>query len=246
MWPTDELYAPSRGSFGVPVVPPTVDCDSAPTTSLTLSCEWVPFVRGALMQLLLQATWKTDAAGLLITQQRVQTLISQLAECSGPLQVPFACNGDVSFNSSPWGHWTALHGGIWTVMHGWSQTCCFVNSDSHYALNFLQIDLDAPVVIDNMRVHYGYFQGDSDEPSDVSGMHIYDVTNGANIGTPITMGAMTNGIGQTYDSGPHSGSVSQIWVVNASAKKFFADPTAQGTALITGIDISGTSVAPPC
>ena len=90
MWP-DSLFAVPRGSFGIPVLPPSGEPDASPTKTVSVSCEWLPYIRGALQQLLLQSTWNTsDPAVLLIAQARAANLIALFDECSGS-PYPFAC-----------------------------------------------------------------------------------------------------------------------------------------------------------
>lgn len=100
MYP-DVDYASSRGSFERPVVPPTSDPTDSPTISVPINCQWLPYIRGALQQLLLQATWSTDSAGLLLAQERVFKLIDLFQECS-PAVLPFACPYDFSVGDGGW------------------------------------------------------------------------------------------------------------------------------------------------
>jgi hypothetical protein len=70
-------FAVAVGSFTEPVEPPTVDADAAPLVYIGLNCEWLPYICGALTQLLLQSTWKvTNDAELSLVQQRVFDLIA--------------------------------------------------------------------------------------------------------------------------------------------------------------------------
>lgn len=79
MYP-DSPYAGPSGSFLVPVEPPDVDADGGVTCSISINVAWLPFVRGALTQLMLQATWATDIVSLDLTQQRVTNLIALFGE----------------------------------------------------------------------------------------------------------------------------------------------------------------------
>ncbi len=92
MYP-DSLYANARGSFERPVPPPVSGPSDSPTSSITINCEWLPYIRGALQQLLLQSTWQDVFPGLDLTQQRVFDLIDLFQECSTPLP-PFICPFD--------------------------------------------------------------------------------------------------------------------------------------------------------
>jgi len=50
-------FAHPTGSFNAPVVPPDVDPDSDPSVTVRVSSAWLPYIRGAMSQLLLQSTW---------------------------------------------------------------------------------------------------------------------------------------------------------------------------------------------
>lgn len=100
MW-ADSDYAPSRGSFLRPVAPPVVDPTTAPTITITISCAWLPFIRGALQQLLLQATWQGDAPTLLEAQQRAFNLIDLFQECA-TVDFPFACSYEIEVDGAGW------------------------------------------------------------------------------------------------------------------------------------------------
>jgi len=122
MWP-DSPFAEARGSFVVPVEPPTVEPTTGPTETITVSCAWLPFIRGALKQLLLQTSWATDVVDLDTTQGRVFNLIDLFQECGGtpfPAACPFDFRGidgqgwvnPTSYyaNSGPVGHFVPLVG----------------------------------------------------------------------------------------------------------------------------------------
>jgi hypothetical protein len=97
----DSPYAEATGTFKRPVLPPTVDPDASPNRTFTIACEWLPYIRGSLQQLLLQSTWKVDnEAQLILAQARAQTLISMFTECS-EVRLPFACPYDFRFETVP-------------------------------------------------------------------------------------------------------------------------------------------------
>jgi len=73
-------FAHAVGSFRTPVQPPDSEPDSGPLSSISINCDWLPFIRGALTQLLLQSTWKTDIVSLETTQKRAWRLINMFAE----------------------------------------------------------------------------------------------------------------------------------------------------------------------
>lgn len=89
MWP-DQEYAPSRGSFTTPVLPPSTDPRDSPTKTVEVNCQWLPYIRGALMQLVLQATWIPTDVGFTDIQMRAMTLIDLFKECDTSV-LPIAC-----------------------------------------------------------------------------------------------------------------------------------------------------------
>jgi len=106
LWP-DRANPPSVGSFPSPVTPPNVDPDASPTKSIAINCQWLPYVRGALQQLLLQATWAGDAGAIALAQQRAFNLIDLFQECSSA-DYAFECVHDFAFNS---------YSGIWSIQN---------------------------------------------------------------------------------------------------------------------------------
>lgn len=98
-------------SFPRPIPLPLVDPDSAPTISVAVSCAWLPYIRGALSQLVQQYTWPQDVPSeVLLAQQRAMTLIAMFEECGGGL--PVACPYDFTTGDqhgwNPWmgfAHW---------------------------------------------------------------------------------------------------------------------------------------------
>lgn len=101
MWPDAEFAGP-RGSFLRPVPLPLQDPGALPVQTIQVNCNWLPVIRGALMQLLLQATWQyTDPADLQRVQDRVFLLISYFSECTGSA-LAFACPYDFEASQGPW------------------------------------------------------------------------------------------------------------------------------------------------
>lgn len=72
----DVPWAEAAGSFVQPVRPPNSDPQSGLQATLSLGCEWLPYVRGALYQLLLQSTWYGTSEEIGLAQQRAFDLIS--------------------------------------------------------------------------------------------------------------------------------------------------------------------------
>lgn len=86
-------FAPSVGSFQVPVTPPDVDPDEGELMTVCFNAAWLPFVLGALQQLTLQATWSGNDAAVLLAQSRAQTLLAMFGSPDG------GCSDTVCFTN---------------------------------------------------------------------------------------------------------------------------------------------------
>src|SRR5947208_803476 len=77
----DSPFAVPRGSYQRPVPLVLVDPCSEPTVTVKINREWIPYMLGALKQLVLQATWDTnDPDALWLVQQRAMLLLSCVAQ----------------------------------------------------------------------------------------------------------------------------------------------------------------------
>lgn len=106
MYP-DTPYAEGRGSFLRPIPQIITNPSDAPTKTVSINCDWLPAIRGALQQLLLQATWQPGFPGLDTMQGRAFDLIDLFSECTSPVP-PFVCSYDFTHaaTGAPW----AQHG----------------------------------------------------------------------------------------------------------------------------------------
>ena len=86
-------FAPSKGSFPVPVDAPTVDPDDGEQVTVCFSVDWLPFVVGSLQQLALQATWTGDDTAVLLAQDRAQTLIAMFGAPDGGCETGISIPG---------------------------------------------------------------------------------------------------------------------------------------------------------
>jgi len=94
---------------------------------VTVSCQWLPYIRGALYQLLLQYTWTQDDPALVaLAQQRANSLISFFDECSSA-DIPFACFEDFILSAGPWTNenvspYSPAFFGVQSLGAGWVST----------------------------------------------------------------------------------------------------------------------------
>lgn len=128
MWP-DSPFAAPRSSYVNPVPVPSQGPDAFPKLTVQVACSWLPYIRGALKQLLLQTTWDTtDPSVLAIVQQQAFDLIDLFPECnSGPA---FSCPYDFTGSGAGPNGWTNTDDtpmspntqGVFTSGLGWSNT----------------------------------------------------------------------------------------------------------------------------
>lgn len=153
----DESYADATGSFKRPVAPPIVDPDSEPTQEITISCAWLPYVRGALQQLLLQSTWNTsDPAVLALIQGRVWNLIDLFQECE-ETPAPFVCVSDFSVGEVGWQivydpDYTPALLGFYEAGSGF-RSACVVNYPYYHAFCFITDVFGAPVHLTRIELY---------------------------------------------------------------------------------------------
>lgn len=247
MFPDGPFQTP-RGSFQTPVIPPGMDPDASPTLTVSINCAWLPYIRGALQQLLLQSTWDAlTPADLLLTQQRAWSLIAMFEECTGSL--PFACPYDFAFSD---GGWVPVHDtdltppdeGIYLPLGGWTAVNCTSASFSGLTLTRLLIELSfpTPIQVTGIDVLFDYTKGTFNTGPWINGVGF---KNGGSIvfDTIQNAASMADGFGQTMSAAG----------APATADKAFAYFTAAGwtgagsggLCEIRRIQISGVGATPP-
>jgi hypothetical protein len=165
---------------------------------------------------LLQTTWQTDdPAEILLAQQRAFNLIDLFQECGAPGPgTPFACAGDLGASSAPYGTWTL--GCMGTYLSGTGYAGDNGSCSGHNYLGiFLDIVFANAINIDNLHLVYDMTPGFCDDPGDVSGVHVVDVTNSADMGTPIHVCAVPSGTGLAYNAPGVGAPTSHLIVVMA-------------------------------
>lgn len=186
MYP-DQEFAQARGSFLRPVPAPLVAPDASPTKTVSVNCQWLPYVRGALMQLLLQATWQVgDPGALLLAQERAFALINLFSECEGG--PGFACPFDFTAGADSDGGFVLVtglggqtpdHNGAFESGIGWVSTDATVTSDGS-TFNGVSIvkTYSTPIVIDAIQMFYNVSRGLITEGMAVNRLIIHDTTLG--------------------------------------------------------------------
>ena len=239
----DAPWAPAKGSFGTPVVPPSVDPDASPNRTFTISCQWLPFIRGALLQLLLQATWKAEGDDLTLAQQRAMTLISMFDECS-QAYIPFACQGDFRDNASPFSTWSLFNNpptiGAWISTVGYQSTISILGSSAYNGI-LLKVHLANPCVINDVSLLYDLNQGQVNNPSELAAF-AYDLDNAAFLSGAVTFAGISIGLGEhLHFGGPTSPTQNLLIRLFASSSPSTADPSPAGLCDIIGVNITGSN-----
>lgn len=80
MYPPGGFPAPV-GSFQQPVKPPGVDPTSGELVYVGINCAWLPYIAGALTQLLLQSTWRVETTEEFVIVQGQAIKLMNLFNC---------------------------------------------------------------------------------------------------------------------------------------------------------------------
>lgn len=186
MYP-DQQYAPAVGSFQRQVLPPTFDPDASPTKTISINCQWLPYIRGALLQLVLQATWDAATpADLLLVQERAMTLIAMFEECATSA-LPFACPYDWSGLSQEGWFLDPVFGsigyapsaiGVFTGFNlGWHESTA---DDTHNTIQgaFIDLTVDPTAQLTLVEFEYRLVKGTFPHHDFTSGIWLLDGSGG--------------------------------------------------------------------
>ena len=175
----DSPFAPSRGSFQTPVLPPATDPDAAPTKNFAINCSWLPFIRGALLQLVLQASWKADEPLLTLTQERAMTLISMFQECPSAL-IPFLCSGDFGVSPSPFATisiYPPNNIGFWSAFVGYIETENAISGADCTRGADIEVQFSQPITPTQLTLRYSLAHSSYAFNTDIW-RYMYDLDNG--------------------------------------------------------------------
>src|ERR1700687_1528065 len=100
MFPNGPYFHPV-GSFTVPMVPPGIDPLAEPLTTVNINCTWLPYIRGALTQLLLQSTWTVSGDDLGVIQSQVWRLINAFGDIGCEMCDCIVFNGGTPYKFAP-------------------------------------------------------------------------------------------------------------------------------------------------
>jgi len=243
-------YAKPRGSFETPVSPPGNSPTDDPKLTLSINCEWLPFIRGALKQLLLESTWNLAGSELSLGQVQgaVFDLIDLFVECEHG-EIPFTCEGDFRFDEQPFGVWTfgtpAYHG-VYVPGAGYQSNCGVGGDGNSYCGIVITCQLDAAVNIDNIQILYDYSPGSF--IGTLTNLGVFDETNSVMVGTPLTSATIEPGNGQLYNSGAFGAPSSKFSIFLYTCSEIGAGGSCgiDGLAYILGVILNGHGSTDPC
>lgn len=114
MWVAEPGWQPAT-SFPEPLVPPMVDPDALPTVQVCVNEQWVPYIIGALLQLVQPVIWDVaDVATLQLTIERATDLMALFANGDRCMQLRFdgaTCQLQQSVDG----------GATWVEVPGWQE-----------------------------------------------------------------------------------------------------------------------------
>lgn len=155
-------------NFRRPLPLPVQDPDGSPTVSVEIACSWLPYIRGALLALVLQYTWpQDDPAAVYLAQQRAMSLIAMFAECPDALP-PIACDYDFTLTDGGWTPISPYSSGAYSSGVGWQSIHIDANSQ---AWAYLEKDLTTPNVLTEVRLTYDA-TGSGAGPNDFVGVFL--------------------------------------------------------------------------
>jgi len=201
MYP-DAPYAEGRGSFLRPVPLPHYGPSAEPTKTIIVACEWLPYIRGALQQLLLQTTWATDNPVFLTDiQGNVFNLIDLFSECPES-ELPFTCDYDFTLSDGAWVNIprpleTPTHQGDYVAGGGWFASSASSAAGVNVSRGIIIKKLFSPAVsMRHMGIVYDLVKGSFSFGGNVNAIAGYSgVTNQFLVSVPSDTD--TDGMGKT-------------------------------------------------
>lgn len=243
MWP-DTGNAPKVGSFTKPMPLPTLDPDAAPTKSFSINCQWLPYIRGALEQLVLQSSWATnDPAALTLVQARAMSLINIFQECA-VANVPLSCSGNLADSPNAFGTWS-LFSFPPTIGHyvggaGWESTDALIGDTTydgiHVEVSFLQ-----PCLISEFILNYDYTKGHVQSGSELA-MYVFDLDNHVYFPGNLTFNDLFDGTGLHASFGPNVNQSAHYLIrLFAASQGGATPPSPSGFCRLTAAALLGSS-----
>lgn len=250
----DAPWAEAQGSFPQPLPVPTVDPDASPLQSLSINCQWLLYIRGALWQLVQQATWDTeDPAVLLLAQQRAMTLIAMITECAS-VEFPFACPYDFRvFSQSAWtvsttiGDFTPPPIGHFTPFIGFVPDPKFSPSQNAY---YTQLDIQrtwpTSFQLNQVKITFDFFHGNNVIGGGVDAVACDVLLGGTSVAFQGQLFTATpDGTGQTVLFNFAGVTVDEVICGLTVGTDAASNPSGSGSGRIFAVEVFGTATASP-
>jgi len=243
-------YAKPIGSFQTPVLPPTSAPADSPTKSFSINCQWLPYVRGALKQLLLQSTWNLEGTELSLgeIQGAVFDLIDIFKECDEST-IPFFCSGDFRSSSSPFGTWVLTDLpptiGTWVSMAGYQTTVSTLGTSTYNGVT-LDVTFDTPLNGAVFEILYDLSKGEVNDGSELA-CYVYDYDHAHHLAGSKSFTALEEGNGLTLSFGPAENGASHFQIrFFAASRSGGSSPSPAGLGYLLGVTVSGDAGTDPC
>lgn len=247
MYP-DSPFAVPVGSFRYPVPLPNLEPDATPTIAISINCQWLAYIRGALKQLLLQSTWNTtDPDAINLVQERVFKLIDLFVDCDNNL-LPFDCEMNLAANSYGWSNHvdpntSPTTQGTWALSSGWIGTDFLYQSgqDASNAVDII-LTLANPIHLLTFRMDFDITIGTCDNGPAPIEVHFYraGVQQAAAF---YTTNNFVNGVNEVNFG--VDADVDQIRIVAWDSAFTIANGGSVGSITIFVIEMTGAG-QPPC
>jgi len=234
--------------FRAPVPYPVTDPTAEPTISIDINCQWLPYIRGALLALTEQYTYpQTDPTARVLAQARAQTLISMFIECDNP-GIPFACDANFKDSESGYvGYPMSLYGyspspqAQWTTS-GWTYIDSSVGTTNLRAC-YLALAIDPTSTITNVIMKYDLLLGVGAVSGYYTGFQFLDSSYGLVDEQDTEYQMMSNGSGLIYSVVGNWTGVS--WLMLEVTCDAAASGPVFGDCAITEAHVYGVGT-PPC
>lgn len=127
-------FAHPKPSFNIPVEPPSQSPSDEGRVSACWNKAYTPYLLGAMTQLLLQSTWKTDLQDIETTLGKMTDLYVLIGEATSCELLPLHSQ-DIDFTSSDGGGTAVV--GTYVAGSGWAGQYVFLGGGYEYTLDLL-------------------------------------------------------------------------------------------------------------
>jgi hypothetical protein len=224
--------------FPKPIDAITDDPNASADFGICLAMAWEPAVLGALKTLTRPETWQGSDADIATACRNAYAILEAVQEpCSANVALlPFACPGDLTANSAPYGVWSLGFVGQYIATQGYGPTLAPSGSYWYYG-EWINIDLNAVYDVRNVHIEFDYLKGSTVDGT-FAAFNVVDVDRNVAIGPTLSFNDLPGvGYNQGFNSGAPAGPLQHISVRQYTDTNTIPAPT--GNNRIFRIDISG-------